>query len=156
MNGARLLQRFRLAHSQGDALLFLVYLQYPDRHNITDGEQFGWVTDAALGDLADVDQTVLMNADIHKDPKVYDITHGAGELHTGFQILDFHYIGAENGLGKFIAGIPAGLQKLIHDVQQGGHAYPALLSGLFPAICRYSLPELTNLPSLHISQRVSC
>ena len=46
------------------------------------------------GELADVDQAILMDADIHKYPEIDDISYRPLKLHTRLKILCLHDIGA--------------------------------------------------------------
>ena len=51
------------------------------------------VLDEPAAHLRDVDQTVLMDADVHEHAEVDDIADGAGEHHTGLQILQLQHVG---------------------------------------------------------------
>ena len=62
----------------------------------------------AVADLGDMHQPVLMDADVHEHAEVNDISHRAGELHSGLQILQLQHIGAQDRGGQFIAGIASG------------------------------------------------
>jgi len=68
-----------------------------------------------------------VDADVHKDAEVDDISDGALELHPRLQVLQLHHIGAENGGGQLIPGVPSGLHQLPDDVRQGGGARAANL-----------------------------
>ena len=83
----------------------------------------------AIGDFRDVDETVLMDTDVHKGTEVDDVTHSAGELHAGLEVGDLHNIGSENGFWKLIADVTAGLHKLLHDIHQSRNADTDLFSG---------------------------
>ena len=79
-------------------------------------------------------QAVLMNTDIHKDAKVDDIPHCAGENHARFQILHFQYILAKNWLWQFVSGVPAGFAELLGNVLEGRGTYPHFLGSLLNAV----------------------
>ena len=64
----------RFFHGQADALFLLVHLQNPHRDHISHGKQLGGVLHP-LGQLADVDQPILMDPDVHKCPEVDDVAH---------------------------------------------------------------------------------
>ena len=78
-----------------------------------------------LGQLADVDQPILMDPDVHKCPEVDDVAHRPLELHPGLQVPGLHHIGAQDGGGQLVPGVPAGLHQLLDDVRQGGDAHAA-------------------------------
>ena len=98
-----------LLHAETDALFLLIYLEHHDLHNITHGDDLGGVLDELVRHLRDVNETVLVYADVYKHAEVDDIAHRAGEYHAGCQILHFQHIGAQNGFGQLVAHVAAGL-----------------------------------------------
>ena len=81
----------------------------------------------AVTELGNVDQSVLMNPDVHKGPEVDHVAHGAGEDHAGLQILHLQDIRTEDGFGQFVPGVTAGLHQFAHDVLQCRQADAAVL-----------------------------
>ena len=122
---------------------------------------FRWVADEPVCHLRDVDQTVLVDADVYKGAKVNHIAHRPCENHPRLQIPDCHHIPAEKGSGQLLPGVPARLFQLPGHVPQGGNAHAAGGSRLLPAqgihllakTCkRFSLPEAQKLKQLLCSR----
>ena len=90
--------------------------------------------DEAVGHAGDVNQAVLMHADVHEGAEVNDVAHGAGEFHAGLQILHVQHVGAQNGLGQLVAGVAAGLLQFGKNIVEGGQADAQFLRQLFHAI----------------------
>ena len=100
-------------------------------------------------------QPVLVDADVHEHAEVDDVAHRAGELHAGLQILHLQHVGAQNGAGQLVPGVPAGLHQLAHDVPQGGHSHAARLRGLLLAVGGHPLPQPVQAAGLHVGQAVA-
>ena len=87
-----------------------------------------------------MDQPVLMNADVHKGTKVYDVAYSTGELHPGFQIGNLHDICTQNGFGQIVADITPWFHEFLHDIHQRRHADAklcrSLVSTVFPDLNR--------------------
>lgn len=86
-------------HGQGDAAGFRVYGQDGDLYDIADADDLGGVADEAVGELRDMDEAVLMDADIDERTEVDHVAHGAGELHAGLQVIHIQDVGAEHRRG---------------------------------------------------------
>ncbi len=68
----------------------------------------GGVFDEGVGELADVDEAVLVHADVHEGAEGGDVGDDAGELHAWAQVLGF-VDGRVEGEGLELgAGIAAG------------------------------------------------
>jgi hypothetical protein len=67
---AVLLQIF---HTQPDAPSIQIHLDDFDRHDISHADDLEGVVDVAIGQLADVHQPVLLDADVHEGTEVYHI-----------------------------------------------------------------------------------
>ena len=74
---------FYLFDGEGDAVFLFIHVQHHDLYDVAHGEELAGVLDKLVGNLGDVDEAVLMDADIHKDAKVDNIAHGACEHHAG-------------------------------------------------------------------------
>ena len=75
---------------------------------LLDPDDFGRVSDKPVGQLADMDQTVLMNADIDKCPECSHIGDYSRQVHARFQIGYFLKILGKSKMFKVLAGISAG------------------------------------------------
>ena len=74
----------------------------------------------AIGQLGDVDQAILVHADVHERAEVDHVAHGALELHAHLEVLDAARRLREHDLRGVVARVAAGLLELRHDVAQGG------------------------------------
>ena len=57
-----------------------------------------------------------MHADIHERAEVDDVAHGAGQFHTGFQVLHAHNVAAQQRFGQAVAHVAPGAAELGNDV----------------------------------------
>ena len=106
-------------------MTFFVYGKHHHFYNIANLDHFTGMTQAAITDLGNMDETILMNTDIHKHAKVDNVAHRTGQFHAGDQILHFQNVLTEDRLGQFITGIPAGFAQFLCDIQQGGFTHGA-------------------------------
>jgi hypothetical protein len=76
------------------------------------------IFDKGVTELADVDETILMHADVHKGTKGGDVGDDAWQLHADGQIL--HVIDAISKVEgfKLFARVTTWLGELVHDVLQ--------------------------------------
>ena len=77
----------------------------------------------AVGELRDVHQAVLVNADIDEGAEVGDVGHDSGQHHALHQVVDACHIGVELKLLYLFARVAAGLLQLAHDVGEGGQPH---------------------------------
>ena len=82
----------------------------------------GGITDKPVGDLADVNKTVLMHADIHECTKVGYIGYDTGQLHTGLEVADDSHIFIEGKVLEGFARITAGFGQLLGEFDALGFA----------------------------------
>ena len=99
-------------------MALFIHLQNDYFYHIANLDHFTGVLDAAVAYLGNVDQTILVNTDIHEYTKVNDVSDGTGELHAGFQILQFQDILPQDGGGESITGIPSGFTQFFGNIDQ--------------------------------------
>ena len=110
------------AHAQGDALAGGIDLKHGDEHALMDLDHLCGVLDELVRQLADMDQPVLVHADVHEGSEGCDIGHDAGELEPFLEVGNLvNALGEAEGLELF-ARVTARLGKLLLDVLQGGQA----------------------------------
>ena len=56
---------------------------------LADFDHLGRVADEMVGQLADVDQAILMDADVNKGTKGGDVGDDSGEFHAHLQVAGF-------------------------------------------------------------------
>ena len=91
-------------------LFLFVHVEHDDLDDIAHGQNLARVADKLVADLGDVNQAVLMDADVHKSPKVDDISHRAGEHHTGLEVADLQYVLSEQDGRQLVARVAARFQ----------------------------------------------
>ena len=71
-----------------------------------------------IAHLRDVNQAVLMNADIHKCAKVDDVADGSFQNHARFQVLHCQNIRTKHRFGHIASRIPSRLLQLGSNINQ--------------------------------------
>ena len=66
--------------------------------------------------FGNVDQTVLVHAEIDKSAEVGDVGHAAFELHAFLQVGDFPHVLAKLRHNELIARIASRFQKLVTNI----------------------------------------
>ena len=78
---------------------------------------------ATICHLGDMDETILMDTDIHEDTEVGDVGHDARQDHALYEIIDGRDILIELKLLNLFARIATWFLQFLHDIRQGGDAY---------------------------------
>ena len=85
-------------------------------------DDFVGIAHEAVRQLADVDEPVLMHADVHKRAERCDIGDDARQLHALFEILHrAHAFGKGKGL-EGASRVASGFFQFLHDVGERGQA----------------------------------
>src|ERR1700682_983570 len=79
----------------------------------------GGLLDETVGELADVDQTVLMHADVDEGSELGDVGDDALEYHVRLDVAKLAYLFVEAGCDELIARVAAGLAKFLEDIAYG-------------------------------------
>ena len=79
--------------------------------------------------LADVNQTILMHAQIHKCAKRRNIADDAFQNHTGCQVFNLRHAAGKGGGFEFGARIPTWLFQFFQNIAHGGRA--EIIIGVF-------------------------
>ncbi len=99
-------------HGQGDAFSGLIDFQYFHFNNIAGFDHLMRIADKLIGQRGDMDQAILMHADINKGTKVGDVSDHPFQQHAGFEIgQGFHPVFKVRHL-KFRPWIATGLIQL--------------------------------------------
>ena len=81
------------------------------------------VADIVVGELGDVDEAVLMDANIDEGSEVGDVGDDAWQNHAFAQVVDGLYAGVELELLNLFAGVAPRLLQLMHDIGEGRESY---------------------------------
>ena len=87
------------------------------------------VSDEAVGELRDVDESVLMNADVDEGSEVGDVRHDTGEFHSYDEVGESMDILVEFEDFNLSTGITPRLLKLGEDVAEGSLPRPLRREG---------------------------
>lgn len=77
------------------------------------------IFDVTVGDLAQVNKAILVNADVNKSAKSCNVGNDARQLHAHFQIADGIYTFCKAESFKLLARVAARFGKFGHDIIQG-------------------------------------
>ena len=73
-------------HGQRDALACQIHLQHLDPNHVTRPDHFARVVDELVAELADMNEAILMHAQVHKSPELRHIADRAFQHHAGLQV----------------------------------------------------------------------
>ena len=82
--------------------------------------------DVAVGQLRDVDQSVLLDADVHESPERRDVRHDARQLHPRAQVVDRVHVGIEREDLQLLPRVEALLVERFEDVRHGRQPHVAV------------------------------
>jgi hypothetical protein len=122
------------ARGEGDAPAFEIDLD--DRHGdpVADFDDLGRIFHELIGQARDVDEAVLVHADVDEGAEGRDIGDSAFEDHADLEIGEGAHVVAELGALEALARIAAGLEQLGEDVVEGEAADVAhLVTGAIDA-----------------------
>jgi hypothetical protein len=108
-----------LDHRQRNPFSLLVDPHDPGRDHVADTDYVVGALDVAVGKLADVDQTGILQADVYERAEVHDIQHGPLQLHARLQVFELEDALLEDGLGKVVSGVALGPGEGFEDVAEG-------------------------------------
>ena len=83
---------------------------------------FGGVGDVFIGQLTDVDESVLMDTDVNEGSEIGDICHNSRQFHAFVQVFNGLNTGVELEGFNLFAGVTAGFLQLFHDIRKGGES----------------------------------
>ena len=101
---------------ESDAFGFKVSAENLDLNDLTGFDGLGRLFDKAVGELADVDQTILVNADIHERPKLGDVGDDALKDHAGLNVGELADGLGEVGGDELVPWIATGLTEFFEDI----------------------------------------
>lgn len=118
---ARFHVRFRF-HREPDAIAFEIDLHDRDLDFLSDLDDFRGILDEMVGELADVDESVLVNADIDKSTEGRDIRDDAGEFHSDLEVRRFFDAVLEREQFELFTWVAAWFCEFGKDVLERGES----------------------------------
>ena len=106
----------RLAHRQADAAFLLIDAKHPNRYSVANGDHIHRMLDEFVAQLRDMNEPVVLDADIDESAEVDDVAHRAMKLHARLQILDAQHIRVEDRSRQLFARVAARALKAVQDV----------------------------------------
>ena len=97
----------------------MVDAHHPDGHHVADAHHVVRALDVAVGELADVDQARVLQADVDERAEVDDVEHRPLQLHAGLEVLELEDALLEDRLGQVVARVAVGPGQGVEDVAQG-------------------------------------
>src|ERR1035438_3366001 len=113
--GARA-EQWRELHREINALSRQVHLRHGDHDFLLHFDHLRWIFDETVAELADVDQPVLVDADVPEGTKSRHIGDDASQFHPRFQVLHLLAARLEGEPFKLLARITARLAQFGQDV----------------------------------------
>jgi hypothetical protein len=104
-------------------MALFIYRENPHRDDIAHRDDIVGTLDVAIGHLADVYQTTVLQADVDEGTEIYHVENGALEFHTGLEVFEFENALLEDRRGQVFARITAGPGQSIEDVAKSGHTH---------------------------------
>ncbi len=104
---------------ESDAFGFKVSAEHLDLDDLAGFDGLGRLLDKAVGELADVDQTVLVDADVHEGSKLGDVGDDALKDHAGLNVGELADGLGEVGGDELVPWIATGLTEFFEDVRDG-------------------------------------
>ena len=129
-----ILRRIHSLSGKGDTALLGIYVLDSDLDDVTGLEELGGVLDVSVGHLGDVEQTVVVHADVNEATEVDNVSDGTLELHTGLQVGNLKNVGGEDGCRSIVTDIAAGLLELGDYIKEGGLTAAELTGELCGAV----------------------
>ena len=77
-----------ILHTQPDTFATHIYFNDTDADVLMKADDLCGVSDEAVGELGDVDKSVLMDTDVDEDAKVGDVRHDAREFHSYDEVVE--------------------------------------------------------------------
>ena len=109
----------------------------------------------SVGELGDVNESVLMNANVNERAEVDNVSHGTVEHHIGLEVLDAHNVVAKRRRREAVSDVSSGLLKLGDDVVKRGCADAAFRADLRRAVFLDSVSKVAKLTCRNVSLAVS-
>src|SRR5690606_13473507 len=94
-----LLCRFRREQREADSFSLFIQRIDPARDHVADLHEVEWGGHEVGGHFADVDQGIVLQADIHEGAEVDDVGDHPMKLHAGFQVVKGENSRAEHRTG---------------------------------------------------------
>ena len=120
---------FDILHTQCDT--FATYIDFDDTDTdvLVEAYDLCGVGDEAVGELRDVDESILMDTDVDECTEVGDVRHDTGEFHSYDEVREGMDILVEFEDFNLSTGIAPRLLKLGEDVAEGNLPQPLRKEG---------------------------
>ena len=110
---------FDILHAQSDTFAAHIDFYDTDADVLMEADDLRGVGDEAVGELGDVDQSVLVDSDVDEGSEVGDVCNDTGEFHSYDEVGEGMDILVEFEDFNLSSGIAPRLLKLGEDVAEG-------------------------------------
>lgn len=107
------------SHGKGNPAALEVDGKHAHGNALPDLDDIGGVCRKGVAQFGDMDETVLMDADIDEGAEIGDIRDDAGEFHSGVQVFEDMNTFCESKHLELFTGIPSGLCQFGDDIAEG-------------------------------------
>jgi hypothetical protein len=114
---------WRRLHREGNAFSGQVHFRHGDHDFLLHLDHLSRIFDETVAELADVDQSILVNADVHKGAEGRHVGDYTRQLHARFQVLHFLHPSLECEHFKLLPRITARVGQFGQDVVERNRAY---------------------------------
>ncbi len=104
--------------AEGDAFADQIDFDDGGLDFLADFDDFGGIFDEGIAELADVDETILVDAYIDKGTEGGDVGDNAGEFHANLEVFGFFDAFLEMEDFELFAGVASGFGEFFDDVAQ--------------------------------------
>ena len=108
-----------ILHTQPDTFATHIYFDNTDADVLMKADDLCGVGDEAVGELRDVDESVLMNTDVDEGSEVGDVRHDTGEFHSYDEVVEGMDVLVEFEDFNLSTWVTPRLLKLGEDVAEG-------------------------------------
>ena len=105
-------------HRQADSFQCRINTYHLDLYHIADGHGLSGIANVAVREFRYMDQSVLMDAEVHKDPKIRHVRDIPLDFHALLKVRNIPYVVPELRCLEGLARIPCRLQHFVPDIGQ--------------------------------------
>ena len=111
-----------VAHAELHAAPRGVHAEHAHGYDLADRDHRERIAHEVVGQFRDMDQAILLDADVDEGAEVHDVAHRALQDHPLARSSSLSMSLAQDRLGQAVARVEARLLQVLDDVGQRGHA----------------------------------
>src|SRR5512139_3515680 len=115
--------RSAVFQGEGDSFSIEVHTEHRDADFLVDFDDVRGILDKTVRKLADMDEPILMDANVDKDTKSRDVRDDPGEFHPRPYVLQFFHSLCESKRFVLVSRVAAGFGEFRKDIIQRGKTH---------------------------------